>query len=376
MNILLVDDDEVDRLAVARALRSAGLEATLQEAGSVAAAVTALGASAFDCVLLDYQLPGGDGLDVLRTLKEDDAGTPVIILTGHGDEQTAVEFMKAGASDYLPKSSLSADRLAQSLRYATERRQLEQERDELLIREQQARAEAEQGNAAKDLFLATLSHELRTPMTAILGWARMLRDGTLDPTRVEHGLAVIERNASVQQQLINDLLDVSRIISGKLELQFGSVDPVKICEAAIDAMQPQIAAKHVAIHKTFDQSAGLIPGDAARLQQVMCNLLSNAITFSPDAGLVKVQLRRKGLSVEISVIDNGRGISADFLPRIFDRFSQAKRADEGYKGGLGLGLALVETPVELHGGRVEASSDGPGRGAEFVVRLPTCGDEN
>ena len=205
MNILLVDDVEVDRLAVARALRSAGLEATLQEAGSVAAAVTALGASAFDCVLLDYQLPGGDGLDVLRTLKEDDTGTPVIVLTGHGDEQTAVEFMKAGAADYLPKSSLSADRLAQSLRYATERRQLEQERDELLIREQQARAEAEQANAAKDLFLATLSHELRTPMNAILGWARMLRDRTLDPNRVEHGLAVIERNANIQQQLINDL---------------------------------------------------------------------------------------------------------------------------------------------------------------------------
>ena len=238
MHILLVDDDEVDRLAVARALRSAGLEVTLQEAGSVAAAVTALGASAFDCVLLDYQLPGGDGLDVLRTLKDDDTGTPVIVLTGHGDEQTAVEFMKAGAVDYLPKSSLSADRLAHSLRYATERRQLEQERDELLIREQQARAEAEQANAAKDLFLATLSHELRTPMNAILGWARMLRDRTLDPNRVEHGLAVIERNANIQQQLINDLLDVSRIISGKLELQIASVDPVKICEAALDAMQP------------------------------------------------------------------------------------------------------------------------------------------
>src|SRR5687767_1805124 len=161
MNILLVDDDEVDRLAVVRALRSAGVDSTLHEVGSVAAAVTALDAHAFDCVLLDYQLPGGDGLDVLRTVKEDDTGTPVIILTGHGDEQTAVEFMKAGASDYLPKSSLSGDRLAQSLRYVTERRHLERERDELLVREQQARAEAERANAAKDLFLATLSHELR-----------------------------------------------------------------------------------------------------------------------------------------------------------------------------------------------------------------------
>jgi signal transduction histidine kinase len=337
----------------------------------VAAAVTALGAKAFDCVLLDYQLPGGDGLDVLRTVKEDDIGTPVIILTGHGDEQTAVEFMKAGASDYLPKSSLSGDRLAQSLRYATERRQLERERDELLIREQQARAEAERANAAKDLFLATLSHELRTPMNAILGWARMLRERSLEPNRVEHGLAVIERNANLQQQLINDLLDVSRIISGKLELQIAPVDPVKVCDAALDAMQPQIEEKSIAIQKTIDDDAGLIPGDAPRLQQVICNLLSNAIKFSPERGLIKLQLRRKGASVEIGVIDNGRGISADFLPRIFDRFSQARRADHGFKGGLGLGLAIARHLVELHGGTVRADSAGERLGASFVVTLPT-----
>jgi signal transduction histidine kinase len=371
MNILLVDDDEVDRLAVVRALRSAGVDSTLHEVGSVAAAVTALDAHAFDCVLLDYQLPGGDGLDVLRTVKEDDTGTPVIILTGHGDEQTAVEFMKAGASDYLPKSSLSGDRLAQSLRYVTERRHLERERDELLVREQRARAEAERANAAKDLFLATLSHELRTPMNAILGWARMLRDRSLEASRVEHGLAVIERNANLQQQLINDLLDVSRIISGKLELQMASVDPVKICDSAVDAMQLQIDAKHLTIQKTLDDDAGLIPGDAARLRQVVCNLLSNAIKFSPDGGLIKLELRRAGSSLEIAVIDHGRGISADFLPRIFDRFSQAKRADIGFKGGLGLGLAIARHLIQLHGGTLRAESAGEGLGASFVVTLPT-----
>jgi signal transduction histidine kinase len=371
VNILLVDDDEVDRLSVARALRSAGLDASLQEAGSVAAAVSALGATPFDCVLLDYQLPGGDGLDVLRALKEGDTGTPVIILTGHGDEQTAVEFMKAGASDYLPKNSLSADRLAQSLRYATDRRQLERERDQLLIREQQARGEAEEANAAKDLFIATVSHELRTPMNAILGWARMLRDRTLDANRVEHGLAVIERNANLQQQLINDLLDVSRIISGKLELQIAPVDPVGICEAAVDAMQPQIEAKHIKIKQTLDEDAGLIPADAARLQQVISNLLSNAIKFSSDGGSIELQLRRKGSALEIAVVDHGRGIPADFLPRIFDRFSQARRADHGFKGGLGLGLAIARNLVELHGGILRADSAGEKMGASFVVELPT-----
>ena len=370
MNILLVDDDEVDRMAVVRALRSAGLDATLREVGSVGAAVTALGESAFDCVLLDYRLPGGDGLDVLRTVKLDELGTPVIILTGHGDEQTAVEFMKAGASDYLPKSALSADRLAQSLRYVTERHRLEQERDELLVREQQARAEAEQANAAKDLFLATLSHELRTPLNAMLGWARMLRDRSLDRQRVAHGLAVIERNANVQLQLINDLLDVSRSISGKLELQLDSVDPVKICEAALDAVRQDIETKQIVIHKTVDADAGLISADAARLQQVIWNLLTNAIKFSPVGGLIKLRLRRKASNLEIVVTDNGRGISPDFLPRLFDRYSQAKAADHRSHGGLGLGLAIVRNLVELHGGTVHADSAGEGLGASFTVILP------
>lgn len=370
MNILLVDDDEVDRLAVARALRSAGLDATLQEAASVPAAVTALGQSSFDCVLLDYQLPGGDGLDVLRTVTEEDTGTPVIILTGHGDEQTAVEFMKAGAADYLPKQALSPDRLAQSLRYVIEKRQLERERDELLVREREARADAERANEAKDLFLATLSHELRTPLNAILGWARILNDRTLDPNRLRHALGVIERNANVQLQLINDLLDVSRIISGKLELKTTSVDPLKICESALDAVRPDLDAKSMTAEKLFDPAVRQILGDPARLQQVVWNLLSNAIKFSATGGKVRLGLRQFASHVEIVVSDDGRGIPAEFLPRIFDRYSQAKVADRQSHGGLGLGLAIVQNLVEMHGGSVHASSDGEGRGAAFTVLLP------
>jgi signal transduction histidine kinase len=374
VHILLVDDDEVDRLAVARALRSAGLDATLQEAASVPAAVTALGESSFDCVLLDYQLPGGDGLDVLRTVKEEDRGTPVIILTGHGDEQTAVEFMKAGAADYLPKQALSADRLAQSLRYVTEKRQLERERDELLVREREARAEAERANEAKDLFLATLSHELRTPLNAILGWARILNDRTLDRNRLRHALGVIERNANVQLQLINDLLDVSRIISGKLELKTTSVDPVKTCEAALDAVRPDLDAKSMTVEKVFDSGIRHILGDQARLQQVIWNLLSNAIKFSATGGEIRLGLRQFASQVEIVVADRGRGIPAEFLPHIFDRYSQAKVADRQSHGGLGLGLAIVQNLVEMHGGTVHASSEGEGRGAAFTVLLPVEGD--
>lgn len=307
---------------------------------------------------------------MLRTVKSDDAATPVIIVTGQGDERTAVEFMKAGADDYLAKNGLSADRLAQSIRYATEKRQLERERDESLVRERQARADAERANAAKNLFLATLSHELRTPLNAMLGWARMLRDRQLDRKRIAHGLAVIERNATVQLQLINDLLDVSRIISGKLELQTTSVDPVKVAEAAIDAVKPQLDQKQITLHKTFDADAGPIPGDAARLQQVVWNLLSNAIKFSPEAGLIRVQVRRRDSQVEITVSDDGRGIPRDFLPHMFDRFTQAAPSDHRTHGGLGLGLAIVRNLVEMHGGEVRADSAGEGLGATFTVILP------
>ena len=370
MDILLVDDDEIDRIAVARALRSAGLQANVQEVASVPAAVKALENQVFDCVLLDYRLPGGDGLDVLRMAKRDERPPSVIILTGHGDEITAVEFMKAGASDYLPKHTLSGDRLAHSLRHALERRQLEEERDDLLWRAQRARTEAEQANAAKDVFLATLSHELRTPMNAILGWTRMLRDGSVDPKRVAHGLEVIERNAQLQLKLITDLLDVSRIISGKVELQIAPVNAVEICEAAIDTVKPQLEAKHIVLKKQFEPAVAPLRGDAIRLQQVVGNLLSNAIKFSSDGGEIELELRRAGANVEITVVDHGAGITSDFLPSIFDRFAQGKDVAQRIPGGLGLGLAIVRHMVELHGGSVQAFSDGVGHGARFQVVLP------
>ena len=370
LKLLLVDDDEVDRLAIGRALRTAGLEAALDEADSVSAAAAALRARAFDCVLLDYQLPEGDGLDVLLAVRQANLDTPVVILTGRGDEQTAVELMKAGAADYLSKHALSPERLVQSLRYATERQQLQRERDQLLVREQHARQEAERANTAKDHFLAALSHELRTPLNSIMGWASMLRHQQLDADRVAHGLTVIERNARAQARLINDLLDVSRIVSGKLELVVGPVDLADICEAALEALRPQLAAKNMRVETAFDRTLARIPGDAARLQQVIWNLLSNAIKFSPPDGMIRLDLRPRGSLVEIAVIDHGRGIDPEFLPRVFDRFTQASGASMAPGGGIGLGLAIVRHIVELHGGTVHAESGGEQEGACFTVRLP------
>jgi signal transduction histidine kinase len=370
LNILLVDDDEVDRLAVARALRSAGLDATVMEACDAMAAAAAVEERVFDAVLLDFRLPGGDGLDVLRSLRLAGVATPVIVLTGHGDEQTAVELMKAGAADYLSKHTLSGDRLAQSLRNATERQRLQEERDQLLVREQQAREEAERANAAKDQFLATLSHELRTPLNAILGWSRILSTTPVDRTRFTHALAVIDRNANLQLQLINDLLDVSRIISGKLELKRQQVDLAKICEAALDSLQPQIEAKRITVAKRFDPGTPLLLADAGRLQQVIWNLLTNAVKFTPDGGTVRLELRRVQSHVEVVVSDTGCGIDPAVLPRIFDRFVQAQHATSPSHGGLGLGLAIVRHLAEMHGGSVDADSAGEGKGAQFTLVLP------
>jgi PAS domain S-box-containing protein len=251
-----------------------------------------------------------------------------------------------------------------------ERKRAEQEREQLLIREQAARAEAETANRAKDEFLATVSHELRTPLNAILGWARMLRAGQIDEDTMTRALETIERNAKAQAQLIADLLDVSRITSGKLRLDVRSVDLVSLIEAAIDSVQPAADAKGIRLQAVLDPRAGPVSGDPDRLQQVVWNLLSNAIKFTSKEGRVQVRLERVNSHIEITVSDTGKGINAEFLPYVFDRFRQADSTISRAYGGLGLGLAIVRHLVELHGGTVHAYSAGEGCGATFTVRLP------
>ncbi|MBW4594143.1 MAG: response regulator [Brasilonema angustatum HA4187-MV1] len=250
-----------------------------------------------------------------------------------------------------------------SLRDITERRRAEQERNKLL-------EEAQAANRIKDEFLAVLSHELRTPLNPILGWVKLLRSGKLDDNRKKQALETIERNTSLQVQLINDLLSVSKILRGKLTLNPIAVNLQTVITKAIESVDLAAQAKSIEILTVFDANLGLVFGDSKRLQQVIWNLLSNAVKFTPSNGQVTVQLEKVGLYAQVQVIDTGKGIKPEFLPYIFDYFRQQ---DSGYTrkfGGLGLGLSLVRHLVELHGGTIKAESFGEGKGATFSVRLP------
>ena len=245
--------------------------------------------------------------------------------------------------------------------------------ERLLRTERIARAEAERSSRLKDEFLATISHELRTPLNAILGWAQILGRGGVDAEKTSHGLSAIERNARAQAQLIDDLLDMSRIISGKIRLEIEIMDLRDVIAAATETIRPAAEAKGIQIQQTLDPLAGPVRGDANRLQQVVWNLLSNAVKFTPPGGRVQVTLRSTdGGLVEVTVTDTGQGIEPEFLPFVYDRFRQADGSTTRQHGGLGLGLAIVKQLVELHGGRVRAQSSGKDQGASFLVELPSA----
>jgi len=257
-------------------------------------------------------------------------------------------------------------------RDVSDRKRAEAERTKLLQTVQQAREEAEELNRSKDQFLAVLSHELRTPLNAIFGWARMLQSAAMDEATSQRAIDAILRNATAQVQLVEDLLDVSRIITGKMRLDVQWLDLKSVIESALDAVQPAASAKGLKIETVLDPNAGPVVGAADRLRQVVWNLLMNAIKFTPRDGRVQVHLRKLKSHVEIVVSDSGEGIQPEILPFIFDRFRQGDSTTTRPHGGLGLGLALVRHLVDLHGGRVRAASEGPGRGATFVVELPVA----
>lgn len=252
----------------------------------------------------------------------------------------------------------------------TQRRAIEADRERALLAERAARSEAERANRLKDEFLATLSHELRTPLNAIVGWSQILKTGQPSKDELAEGIEAIERNATAQAQLISDLLDVSSITSGKVRLDVQSVDLALMIHNAIEAVIPALRAKEIQISRVLDPNPGTIQADPARLQQVIWNLVNNAAKFTPKGGRIEVNLKRENSSANITVSDNGKGIKADFLPYIFERFRQEDATAKRNQGGLGLGLAIVKHLTEMHGGKVSASSAGEGKGSSFVVSLP------
>jgi signal transduction histidine kinase/ActR/RegA family two-component response regulator len=301
--------------------------------------------------------------------------TPLITRNGQIIGVLSVHFRQRHrpSERELRLMDLYARMAADIIEHARLHQQVEQEleeRERLLMREQSARAEAESANRLKDEFLATMSHELRTPLTAIVGWTHMLQSGQLDEQASVNALTTIERNAQSQTQIVEDLLDVSRIITGKLNLDVRPINPASMIEAAIETVRPAAEAKGVRLQKIIDTGAGALSGDAARLQQVVWNLLSNAIKFTPRGGRVQIKLERVDSHIEIVVSDSGAGIKPEFLPFVFDRFRQADMSMTRRNGGLGLGLAIVRHLVELHGGTVRAESQGEGRGSTFTVSLP------
>jgi signal transduction histidine kinase/ActR/RegA family two-component response regulator len=321
---------------------------------------------------------------LVEALKEQPAWSdfPLVVLTGSSSSGVAenpavlkalgdvgnVTFIERPTRIIMLVSALQSALRARRRQYEVrehlvEQKRAEGERERLL-------AEAEEANRIKDEFLTTMSHELRTPMTAILGWARLLRTNNFGEEDTVRALETVERNARAQTKLIDDLLDISRIITGKLRLDVRLVDLSSIIETAVEATRPTAEAKSIRIQTLIDPKAGPISGDTDRLQQVIWNLLTNAIKFTPGGGRVQVRLERVESHVEITVSDTGKGISAEFLPHVFDRFRQADGTTTRVHGGLGLGLSIVRQLVELHGGTVHAESEGEGHGATFVVQLP------
>jgi signal transduction histidine kinase len=379
--VWILDDSPMEAAMARRALVASSDVVTFSD-GSVLLEQLAAGAAP-SVLVLDWHLPGMSGIEVCRFLRstKNEMELPILMLTVYGHRTDLVDGLDAGANDYLTKPY---DALELVARVATlcrlhalyqEARHAESQRSNLLARERDARADAEAANIAKDDFVAMVSHELRTPLHAILGWTRIVRAGKLSPEKEEQALATIERNATAQAQLIEDLLDMSSILSGKLAIDARRFDLVSVVGAAVDALRPSAEAKGLTLEVHIPAREHHVSGDPARLQQVIWNLLANAIKFTTRGGRVQLSLTQLDGALELSVADSGRGIELEFLPRVFDRFRQADHGSKRTHGGLGLGLAIVKHIVHLHAGSVVAESAGIGRGAKFTVRLPQTRDD-
>ncbi len=389
--LLVVDDEESLRITTAAILEAEGYDVATAASGGDAVAL--LEESDYDLVLTDLHMEGGDGLSVLAEIRRRAPLTISVVLTGFASVESAIAALQQGAYDYLIKPC-DIDEMKHTIRRGVEHRRL-------MLAEQSARANLErlnrelerrveertaeltllnedlaEANRVKDTFLATLSHELRTPLTPIIGWIRLLRSENLASPIVAQALDTIERNALLQSRLIDDLLDISRIATGKLSFEPVPCDLNSVVTSAVETVRGSAAARGVELDVSLARAPLTVRGEPVRLQQIVWNLLSNAIKFSEKQGRVKVSTSGADAEARVVVEDSGVGIDPEFLPYVFDRFRQQDGSTTRRHGGLGLGLAIVDALTKLHGGRVEAASEGVGRGARFTLTLPRLAYES
>jgi len=382
--LLVVDDEESLRITTAAIFEKEGY--IVDTASSGDEAINLLSKADYDLVLTDLHMEGGDGLSVLNQIRRHAPLTISVVLTGFASVESAIAALQEGAYDYLVKPC-DIESMKHTIRRGVEHRRL-------MLAEQKARTDLQQlnldlerrieertaelkrlnveladANRAKDVFLATLSHELRTPLTPVVGWIKLLRSGTLDEKSVSQALDAIERNAWLQSRLIDDLLDTSRIATGKLHFEPKPTDLNTVVRAAVDTVRASAAARNIDLSMSLWASSLVVMGEPVRLQQIAWNLVSNAIKFTDPGGKVNVMTGLSDGQAELVVADTGVGIEPEFLPHVFDRFRQADGSTSRRHGGLGLGLAIADALANMHGGQLEAQSDGPGRGACFTLRI-------
>ena len=383
-HLLVVDDEESLRITTAAIFEREGY--VVDTASSGDEAIDLLSKADYDLVLTDLHMEGGDGISVLNRIRQQAPLTISVVLTGFASVESAIAALQEGAYDYLIKPC-DIETMKHTIRRGVEHRRL-------MLAEQKARADLQQlnldlerrieqrtaelkrlnveladANRAKDVFLATLSHELRTPLTPVVGWIKLLRSGTLDEKSVSQALDAIERNAWLQSRLIDDLLDTSRIATGKLHFEPKPTDLNATVKAAVDTVRTSAAARNIELSVLLHPTSLIVMGEPVRLQQIAWNMVSNAIKFTDPGGKVTITTGSDGTQAYFTVIDSGIGIPPEFLPHVFDRFRQADGSTSRRHGGLGLGLAIADALAKMHGGRLEAQSEGEGRGATFTLRV-------